>query len=83
MPDDEILHSALKHGVSVEDIRHALRMRVWAGWRDGDPAVQEITGPRHDGVLIEIARRRQRNGSWRIFHAMNETAAWRERRERG
>ncbi len=46
-----VLPSALKHGVTVEDILHALTNHMWSRPRDD---LTFYFGPARDGALLEV-----------------------------
>jgi hypothetical protein len=66
--DIEIRDSARKHGVSDENIRHALRhpMKVFPNDSGGDLVI----GPSAAGALLELGVRGWRSHRMVVFHAM-------------
>ena len=66
--DVKIRDSARKHGVSDENIRHALRhpTKVFSNDSGGDLVI----GPSTAGALLELGVRGWRSGPVVVFHAM-------------
>ncbi len=50
----EILASARKHGVSDDDIRHAVENSVVGGRSDNDSGFLMLVGPDQAGNLLEV-----------------------------
>lgn len=66
----EIGWSALKHGLSEEDVLHAWR-HAFAELRDSrEGSVHLAVGPDQGGRLVEVIAERRADGSWYLFHAM-------------
>ncbi|MDY5126768.1 hypothetical protein [Actinotignum sp. GS-2025b] len=59
----EIESSAYRHGITAEDIRHAVRNAVKMHYMDGYTL---LIGPGQSGQLLELCV----SGDERIFHAM-------------
>lgn len=67
----KVHRSAIKHGISEEDIRHAATRRVWEGEPDEDiPAKQFVLGFDHQGRLLELAILTFDSGDRLVIHAM-------------
>ena len=60
----DVKGSALKHGVTVDDIRHATRNTVWS--HDLAEGAVMIVGPARNGALLEVGINRDGDA----FHAM-------------
>ena len=65
----DIEASAREHGVSDEDMIHALRHH-WRAFETDDPAVTMLIGPSSTGVPLEIGVVTDDEGT-AVIHAMN------------
>ena len=65
----DIEASARKHGVSDEDMIHALRQH-WRAFETDDPAVMMLIGPSTTGTPLEIGVVTDEEGT-AVIHAMN------------
>ena len=65
----DIEASARKHGVSDEDMIHALRHH-WRAFETDDPAVMMLIGPSIAGQPLEIGVVADEDGT-AVIHAMN------------
>lgn len=68
----EIHPSAFKHGLGVEEIRHALRNAITACPVDpaGDPPKELLIGPDRSGRLLELIWVTLPANIWMLIHAM-------------
>ena len=67
----EILPTARKHGVSDDDIRHALSNAVFDYPHRGDHEVTMAIGPARNGVtMLEVGYLMTQDGLLVVIHAM-------------
>lgn len=62
--------SALKHGLTEEDICHAFRMAIAIRARRGDSSCIAAAGPDCSGRAVELLAMELHDGSLLVFHAM-------------
>nr|WP_211583481.1 hypothetical protein [Mobiluncus mulieris] len=64
--------NALKHGLSPEEVRYAWDTPIACRQRNGqdDPPIWIAVGVLPDGRLAELVAFEDRQGRWRVFHAM-------------
>jgi hypothetical protein len=65
----DVLASALKHGVSADDIQHALSFALTVEEVDEDPIRYLVLGPDFQGNFLELVVADRPNGPCEI-HAM-------------
>ncbi len=63
-----VASSALRHGLTEEQIQHAWRMAPDVGWDAGE-GVTIVVGPGPSGELIEVGYVERHEAVW-IIHAM-------------
>jgi len=67
----EVHQSALKHGISADDGRHAVERSVWVvDLDDNDPARQLRLGFDASGRLLELVVLRFDSGNELLIHSM-------------
>jgi hypothetical protein len=68
----EIRSSALKHGLTIESIAHAVTYALFADddFQETDPPKVLVLGPDPAGNLLEIIGRYADDDSLVVFHAM-------------
>jgi hypothetical protein len=77
----EILPAARKHGVSDDDIRHALSNAVLDYPHQGDHEVTMAIGPARNGVtMLEVGYLMTQDGLLVVIHAMRARRRYVERR---
>lgn len=77
----EILPTARKHGVSDDDIRHALSNAVFDYPHQGDHEVTMAIGPARNGVtMLEVGYLMTQDGLLVVIHAMRARRRYVERR---
>ena len=66
--------SALKHGLTEADIRHAVRMHQAVRYRNFDPPAHvALAGPDARGRMTELLMAEMEDGRWLVYHAMKLT----------
>lgn len=69
-----VFRSALKHGISKEDIDCAWRNAIIVRRRNFDvPCIYAAAGPDRSGNLVELLLAEQEDGSFLAYHAMGLT----------
>ena len=66
----EYNESAFRHNISREDIRHALKTKVYAAAMDGFPEKYAVIGFDRAGNPLEIIYNPVNDNTINIFHAM-------------
>ena len=67
----EFHEAAFRHGISKEDILHALNFKKQDAWIDELPKKWAVIGPNRAGNPIEIIYSEIDDNSICVYHAMN------------
>lgn len=65
----DVAPSALKHGIGVEDIEHAVRNAMVI--EDLEEDLRLYLGPRHTGALLEVIALHREEAPELVIHAMD------------
>jgi hypothetical protein len=78
-PAIEFIDSAFRHGYSEEDIRHAVRTRIYDAPMVGYSSKYALLGFDCAGNLLEIGYNPVGDGILSVFHAMKCRRSFREK----
>ncbi|MDR0550657.1 MAG: hypothetical protein LBG72_01420 [Spirochaetaceae bacterium] len=70
--------SAFKHGIDEEDIRHALRIRLFDHPMPGEEDKNLLIGVSRSGIALEVLYNEIDNNVIKVFHAMKCRKAYRD-----